>query len=95
MTYPGFEGKPYPGARWLDVTAEVNALCEKFKLDPDDVMEVVLRPGEAHVTVFLHNEAGKKFVVLDEEHPQYGFAATEVHKFILRRADDLRRGELE
>ena len=56
-------------AERLDISKELKALCEKFGVEYSAVSEIVIRPGEACVTVhkLKRNKHGRFY--LDESEP--------------------------
>lgn len=49
----------------INIHAEIFALCERLNLQPDDVGEIIFRPGDVRATVFKRDEHGKVYRGVD------------------------------
>jgi hypothetical protein len=67
-----------------DISQAVRVICYELGVDPSDVAYLAITPRRARVRLFEKNEAGSKFVHLEEGHPQYGYAATRTESFEVR-----------
>ncbi len=61
MSQTDTNGQPF------DISAEIAALCDKLGLLPKNVAWIRFEPTEVTARVFLTNEDGAKYVVIDAD----------------------------
>lgn len=56
-----------PAEERIDISTELQSLCAKLGIKYNTVAEIVFRPGDIEATVFLENEDGNKYIVVDQD----------------------------